>query len=214
MVHRAPLRAKYAVLLILTTTLMLWREPVVIAVILALVFTLYAAASLPREFLKPWRSGWVVLVFAGLARWVSGIWGPASLSPVEAIAPAAVVMIAVFGALASARLLIISTPGTELLDGLERFFGMLGPLGVNPQASALGVNVMLRSIPWIAGAVLRNAEALASRGLRRRPLRLMAPVLVATVGHARATGEALTARGLPSGLGDERRQERPAKRLH
>lgn len=201
-VHRCPLWAKYAVLLTLSAVLVFWRQPLVVGVTVAVVLALYLAASLPREFLAPWRRGWPLLLFAGIARFISGIWGPTPAPPLEALGPALVVVTAVFGALAAARLLVITTPGTELLDGLERFFGILRPVGVNPEAAALAVNVMIRSIPWVGGAVRRNAEALASRGLRRGPVRLMGPVLVATVGHARATGEALAARGLPGDHGE------------
>jgi biotin transport system permease protein len=199
-VHRAPLGAKYAVLLVLTVVLVAWRQPVVVGAVLVGVSGLYLLAGLLGEFLAPWRRGWPLLLFAGAARWASGVWGPDPLSPVDALVPALVVVAAVFGALAAARLLVITTPGTELLDGLARFFGLFRRLGVNPEAAALAVNVMLRTIPWIAAAVHAHAEALASRGLRRGPVRLMGPVLVATVGHARATGEALAARGLPAGL--------------
>ncbi|WP_168199785.1 energy-coupling factor transporter transmembrane component T [Citricoccus sp. SGAir0253] len=197
-VHRAPLGLKYLVLLAVSVTLVLWREPVVVAPVLALVAGLHVLAGLPRELLAPWRRGWPLLVFAGLARWASGAWGPAGLPPLEAVGPALVVVAAVFGALAAARLLVITTPGTELLDGLARFFGAFRRLGVDPEAAALAVNVMLRSIPWVGAAVRAQSEALAARGLRRGPVRLMGPVLVATVGHARATGEALAARGLPA----------------
>lgn len=197
-VHHSPLWAKYVVLLVLSAVLVFWRHPVVVALGLAVVFALYLVAALPRDFLAPWRRGWPLLLFAGVARFISGIWGPTAAGPLEALGPALVVVAAVFGALAAARLLVITTPGTALLDGLESFFGVLRPIGVNPEAAALAVNVMIRSIPWVGGAVRRNAEALASRGLRRGPVRLMGPVLVATVGHARATGEALAARGLPA----------------
>lgn len=196
-VHRSRLSSKYLVLLALTVVLVAWRVPVVVSLGLVAVFTLYLGAGLPREFLAPWRRGWPLLMFAGAARWASGVWGPDRLSPLEALGPALVVMTAVFAALAAARLLIITTPGTELLDGLARFFGAFRRLGVDPEASALAVNVMLRSIPWVGAAVRAHSEALASRGLRRGPVRLMGPVLVATVGYARTTGEALTARGLP-----------------
>ncbi|WMY77321.1 CbiQ family ECF transporter T component [Citricoccus sp. I39-566] len=196
-IHRCPLWAKYVVLLMLSAVLVFWRHPVVVAAALAVVLGLYLAALLPRDFLAPWRRGWPLLLFAGVARFVSGVWGPTAAAPLDALGPALVVVAAVFGALAAARLLVITTPGTELLDGLETFFEVLRPLGVHPGPAALAVNVMIRSIPWVGGAVRRNAEALASRGLRRGPVRLMGPVLVATVGHARATGEALAARGLP-----------------
>lgn len=197
-VHRAPLGTKYLVLLAVTAVLVAWRQPLVTGPVLAVVFGAYLAAGLPREFLAPWRRGWPLLAFAGVARFASGVWGPAALSPTAALGPAAVVVAAVFGALAAARLLVITTPGTDLLDGLARFFGLFRRLGVDPEAAALAVNVMLRSIPWVGAAVRAQSEALAARGLRRGPVRLMGPVLVATVGHARATGEALAARGLPA----------------
>lgn len=198
LIHRVPLSTKYLVLLGVTIVLMIWRVPLVVSLGLVVVFGLYLLARLPGEFLAPWRRGWPLLVFAGAARWVSGVWGPDQLTLLEALGPALVIMTAVFGALTAARLLVITTPGAELLDGLASFFGLFRRVGVDPEATALAVNVMLRSIPWVGAAVRAHSEALASRGLRRRPSRLLGPVLVATVGHARATGEALSARGLPA----------------
>lgn len=201
-VHRCPLAVKYAVVLVVTLAVVLWRGPLVIGGALAAVGVLYAVAGLIGELPAPLRRAWPLLLAVGLARWVSEVWvapDPAAPTPdlVLAAGNAAVVVAGVYAALAAARLLLLTTPGPDLLDGLERFFGLFRPLGVDARAAALAVNVMVRSIPWIGAAVQETSEALAARGLRRTPTRLMLPVLVRTVGYARVTGEALAARGLP-----------------
>ncbi|MEU3845848.1 CbiQ family ECF transporter T component [Micrococcus terreus] len=201
-VHRAPLGLKYLVVLAVTVLVVSWRAPLVALAALAVVVVLHGAAGLIGEFLAPLRRLWPLLLVVGLARWISEVWvrpaGQAAGPDVgAAVLNAGVVVVGVYAALTAARLLLLTTPGPDLLDGMERFFGLFRPLGVHPQAAALAVNVMVRSIPWVGTAVEETSEALAARGVRRTPQRLMLPVLVATVGYARATGEALVARGLP-----------------
>lgn len=205
-VHRAPLGLKYLVVLSVTVLVVSWRAPLVACAVLAVVVVLYGRAGLGGEFLAPLRRLWPLLLVVGLARWISEVWvRPTPDAPAPDLGGAAmnagVIVAGVYAALTAARLLLLTTPGPELLDGMERFFGLLRPLGVHPQAAALAVNVMVRSIPWVGTAVDQTSEALAARGLRRTPQRLMLPVLVATVGYARATGEALAARGLPEDQG-------------
>lgn len=201
-VHRTPLGLKYLVVLAVTLLVVSWRAPLVACAVLAVVVVLHAVAGLAREFLAPLRTLWPLLLIVGLARWVSEVWVrrvPEAPAPdlAEAALNAGVIVAGVYAALTAARLLLLTTPGPELLDGMERFFTVLRPVGVNPQAAALAINVMVRSIPWVGTAVQETSEALAARGLRCTPQRLMLPVLVSTVGYARATGEALAARGLP-----------------
>lgn len=202
-VHRAPLWVKYLVVLAITLGVILWRGPVLVLGALVVVGILYVVAGMGGQMVAPLRWMWPLLLLVGVARWISAVWvrpqdGSPAPDPMEAVLTAVVVVGGVYAALTAARLLILTTTGPALLEGLERFFGLLRPLGVNPAAAALAVNVMVRSIPWVGTAVRQTSEALAARGLRRTPARLMLPVLVATVGYARATGEALAARGLPA----------------
>ncbi len=55
---------------------------------------------------------------------------------------------------------------------------------------------MVRSVPFIAGAFTDVRDAARARGIERNPFVLVTPVIIQTVAYARATGDALAARGL------------------
>ena len=56
---------------------------------------------------------------------------------------------------------------------------------------------MIRSIPFLAGAVQDARDAAWARGRSRNPAALLTPAVVGSVAYAQRTGEALEARGLP-----------------
>ena len=58
---------------------------------------------------------------------------------------------------------------------------------------------MLRSVPALLTTATEVRDAARARGLDRSPRALLVPTAVRTVARARATGEALAARG----IGDE-----------
>ena len=72
----------------------------------------------------------------------------------------------------------------------------LARFGADPERFSLTVALMLRSIPYVIGAFADVRDAARARGLERNLLARSLPVVIATVGYARATGEALAARGL------------------
>lgn len=102
-------------------------------------------------------------------------------------------------AIVTARLLTLTTSTTDLLDALVGALRGLRRLGVNPDAVALMVALMLRSIPFLAGAVADARDAARARGMERRLPMLLTPAVVGAVAYAQRTGEALQARGLPEG---------------
>jgi biotin transport system permease protein len=67
---------------------------------------------------------------------------------------------------------------------------------VDPEVVALTLGVMLRSVPWVAGAFTEVRDSARARGLERSPRAVVVPVVLHTVAYARRTGEALAARGL------------------
>jgi energy-coupling factor transporter transmembrane protein EcfT len=74
---------------------------------------------------------------------------------------------------------------------------------VNPQAVTLTIALMIRSIPFLAGAVQDARDAARARGKDRNPALLLTPAVVGAVAYAERTGEALHARGLPEDLQPE-----------
>ena len=58
------------------------------------------------------------------------------------------------------------------------------------------VGIMLRAIPALLETFAETRDAARARGLDRSPRALLVPAAVRTVSRARATGDALAARGL------------------
>ncbi|MFM9272720.1 energy-coupling factor transporter transmembrane component T family protein [Pseudarthrobacter sp. NKDBFgelt] len=96
----------------------------------------------------------------------------------------------------AASLLTATTPVQRLLDGVVRAAGPFKRFGADPERFALTIAIMLRSIPYIAGAFADVRDSARARGLERNPRALILPVFITSVAFARQTGEALAARGL------------------
>ncbi|HEY5483882.1 MAG TPA: energy-coupling factor transporter transmembrane protein EcfT [Propionibacteriaceae bacterium] len=99
-------------------------------------------------------------------------------------------------ALYATRLLTLTTPIPELVDGIATACRPLRLIRVDPDRIALSVAVMLRSLPHLLGAFDDVRDAMTARGIRRNPVAYVAPVVVRAVAYAYATGDALAARGL------------------
>ena len=96
----------------------------------------------------------------------------------------------------AASLLTATTPLQRLLDGVVSLARPFRRFGADPERFALTIAIMLRSIPFIAGAFSDVRDSARARGLERNPRALVLPVFITTVAYARQTGEALAARGL------------------
>ncbi|MDO5677471.1 MAG: CbiQ family ECF transporter T component [Propionibacteriaceae bacterium] len=100
-------------------------------------------------------------------------------------------------AILAARMLTLTTSTADLLDALTRGLQVLKYLRINPDAVALMVALMLRSIPFLAGSIEDARAAARARGKERNLALLLTPAVVNAVAYAQRTGEALHARGLP-----------------
>lgn len=100
-------------------------------------------------------------------------------------------------AILAARLLTLTTSTADLLDALTRGLQVLKYVRINPDAVALMVALMLRSIPFLAGSIEDARAAARARGKERNLALLLTPAVVNAVAYAQRTGEALHARGLP-----------------
>jgi biotin transport system permease protein len=96
----------------------------------------------------------------------------------------------------AASLLTATTPLHRLLDGVVSLARPFRRFGADPERFALTIAIMLRSIPFIAGAFADVRDSARARGLERNLRALVLPVVITTVAYARHTGEALAARGL------------------
>ncbi|NVM94876.1 energy-coupling factor transporter transmembrane component T family protein [Arthrobacter wenxiniae] len=191
-VHRLPLWLK-AVLLLAVAVLCLASPAVSVAAgaavttaVLLVVVAGHALAGLPRGRL--WRAVRLMLVFLVLIaayQW----WQNGAVVAWQVVA-------AIVATVLASNILTATTPVDELLDGLAAVVRPLERLGADPERFSLTVALMLRSIPFVIGAFSDVRDAARARGLERNLLARSLPVVIATVGYARATGEALSARGL------------------
>ncbi len=98
-----------------------------------------------------------------------------------------------------ATLVTATTPVDDILDVLVRLLGPLRRFGANPERVALAFSLTIRAIPTTLEVARTSRDAAAARGLERDPRARLVPLVVRVVANARATGEALDARG----IGDE-----------
>ncbi|ASN20368.1 energy-coupling factor transporter transmembrane component T family protein [Arthrobacter sp. YN] len=151
--------------------------------------------------------GLFMLTGAGLRRLVRAIWMVMPILLVIGLfqwwqlgAPtAARIVLNVLVCVVAASVLTASTPVQDLLDGVVALAKPFRRVGADPERFALTIAVMLRSIPFIAGAFSDVRDSARARGLERNPRALVLPVFITTVAYARQTGDALAARGLGEG---------------
>lgn len=95
-----------------------------------------------------------------------------------------------------AGLVTLTTSTSALLAGLERLFGPLRKVGIDPFRLSLLLSLTLRSVPIIAELTGRIREAQHARGARVLLRAFAVPLVVGVLRYADLLGEALTARGL------------------
>lgn len=185
-VHRAPLWLKFLLVLGCGMASFLIADWAVAAGALALLSLLFllSGAGVAR-LVRAVRPVLPVLLAIGLFQW----W--------QLGAPtAARIVLNVLVCVVAASVLTATTPVQALLDGVASLAGPFRRFGADPERFALTIAIMLRSIPFIAGAYADVRDSAKARGLERNPRAIVLPVFITTVAFARQTGEALAARGL------------------
>lgn len=187
LLHRSPLWFKAVLCLSLSTAVLVARQPVPTAAGLALLlFLLMGGARLSlRRVLGVLLPLLPVLALLAVYSWFSR--GPEAAF----VVPGGIAVCVL-----AARLLTVTTPGQELLDGLVYLVRPLRALGADPERFALALSIMVRSIPYLVGSLTDLRDAAKARGLQRSPRAVVIPVVVNAVAYAQATGQALAARGL------------------
>ena len=174
-----------------------------------LVMLLAGASSVLVD--HPWQAGLAVLV-------VLGGYLVAGLSVGTALRQARPVLwilgfVAVFHVLASgweralvfvgvivalvllAALVTLTTRTTEMIDAVVRALGPLRRVGVNPERFGLLLALSIRSVPVVVGLAEEVRDAQRARGLTASPRAFAVPLIVRSLRHADALGDALVARG-------------------
>ncbi|HVK28297.1 MAG TPA: energy-coupling factor transporter transmembrane component T [Nocardioides sp.] len=84
----------------------------------------------------------------------------------------------------------------RLVDAITRWLGPFRRVGVRPELVALAFSLLVRGIPLTLEIAAETRDAARARGLERNPRAYLTPLVIRVVAHARATGEALHARGV------------------
>lgn len=95
-----------------------------------------------------------------------------------------------------AAVLTATTAVDDLLDTLVRLLGPFRRVGVNPEKVSLAFSLVLRAIPSTLEVAEQTRDAAIARGLQRSPRARLTPLVIRVVAQARATGDALHARGI------------------
>jgi biotin transport system permease protein len=185
-IHRLPAGIKLVLLAatgVALTVLNLWWEPVAV---LSVVLACYLLAGFPvRTLAAQLRSmSWVLLAISVFQLVVSG-WQ----SMVDVIVTLAAMVLA-------AGLVSLTTGMEALTEVLLRILRPFRRFGVAPERMALLISLSVRSVSVIAGLAQEVRDAQRARGLGGSARAFAVPLLVRSLRHAEALGEALIARGL------------------
>lgn len=184
--HRLPAGAKLLGLVLLGLVVVLVRGPVSAVVALGVAVGLGAYAGLTaREGLRTLRGLLLVAVLLGGFQ----VWNNGWARAVESVGDLLALVVL-------ATVLTLTTPVDEVLDALVRALRPLRRLGVDPDRVALTISLALRAIPTTVAIAEETRDAALARGLERSPRARLVPLVVRVVSHARATGDALHARGV------------------
>lgn len=190
-VHRAPLWLKATVIVLASLATLVAGHPAATGAAALLTVLGYAGAGLLRELPRPLTLMWPVLLILGAYQfWSAGIWTALTVTGNITVCALA------------ARLLVLTVPVPELLDGVVALVRPLRVLGADPERFGLALALMLRSVPYLLGSAADVRNSAKARGLERNPRALAVPVVIRAVAYAQQTGDALAARGIgePDGM--------------
>ncbi|TWG92942.1 biotin transport system permease protein [Nocardioides sp. J9] len=184
--HRLPVGTKLLGLVALSVVAVVFRGPETTTglLVLAVALCLVAGVRLGRaaRALRGILVGMILL--AAYQTWQRG-------------AEHAFVVVGAFVALVLlATAFTTSTSVERMIDAITRWLGPFRRFGVRPDLVALAFSLMIRGIPLTLEIAGETRDAARARGLERSPRAYLTPLVIRVVAHARATGDALHARGI------------------
>ena len=184
-VHRAPAGLKLALLIAAAVGTHWLRSPVRIGAAAVGVTALYVLARIPvRVAWAQVRPLLALMVVLGAFHAIVAGWR------------AAVVVVGALVLLAAlAALVTLTTRTTALVDTVVRVLGPLRRVGVDPERVGLVLALGIRAVPVVAGFAAEIRDAQRARGLTASPTAFAVPLIVRSLRHADAQGDALLARG-------------------
>lgn len=184
--HRARAGTKLLLLLVVGAGSVLldeaWQVGAAIAAVLALY--LVAGLSLRTALVQARPLAWVLGLLAAFHVVVSG-WQRAT----EVIG--VILMLVLLAALVT-----LTTRTSAMVDAVVRALGPLRRVGVDPERLGLLLALAIRSVPVVAGLAAEVRDAQRARGLTASPRAFAVPLIVRSLRHADALGDALVARGV------------------
>lgn len=184
--HRAPAGLKLLVMVGAGGLSVLLDQVWQVSAALAVVLVGYAAAGLSwRTVARQLRPlVWVAVFTAAFHVLVNG-W------------ERAVVVVGVLAVLLLlAALVTLTTRTTDLVDAVVLGCRPLRMLRVDPERVGLVIALGIRCVPVVVGLAEGVRDAQRARGLAASPRAFAVPLIVRSLRHADALGEALSARGL------------------
>ena len=184
--HRAPAGLKLLLLVAVGAVSFLLDTPWQVGTALGLVVLGYLVAGLsaPTLLRQARPLLWLLLAIGAFHVLVSG-WA-------RALVVTGVILVLVL----LAGLVTLTTRTTDLVDTLVRVLRPLRPLGVDPDRVGLLLALSIRSVPVVVGIAEEVRDAQRARGLRGSPRAYAVPLVIRSLRHADALGEALVARGV------------------
>ena len=184
--HRAPVGTKLSGLLVLSILAVALRGVSTTAalIVLAVLACVVAGVRL-RRAARALRGILVAMaLLAAYQAWQQG-------------AEHAFVVVGALVALALLATAFTTTTSVErMIDAITRWLGPFRRFGVRPELVALAFSLMIRGIPLTLEIAAETRDAARARGLERSPRAYLTPLVIRVVAHARATGDALHARGI------------------
>lgn len=184
--HRAPAGAKLAGLAAAGSGVLLLTEPFAVGAAALVVVALYAVAGAgPRVLWSQVRALRLVVPVLLLVQWFT-----LGFATAVVLTARLVVLVALAG------LVLVTTRTSEVLAAIERGLRPLGRAGVDVARVALVLSLAVRAVPVVAALAGRVRDACCARGREHDVRAYAVPLVVASLRHADATGDALRARGL------------------
>jgi biotin transport system permease protein len=95
-----------------------------------------------------------------------------------------------------AALVTLTTRTTAMVDAVVAVCRPLRRVGVDPERVGLLLALSIRSVPVVVGIAEEVRDAQRARGLQSSPRAYAVPLVIRSLRHADALGEALAARGV------------------
>lgn len=186
LLHRAPAGLKLALLAVFALVVVLADGPASALVALGVALLLQLVSRVPwHRTTRGLVPTLVIAAMIGGYQWWARDWQTAVEVAVDLVALVLV-----------STLVTATTRADALLDVLARMGRPLRHVGLSPELFGLTVGLFLRTIPVLVRTTTETRDAARARGLERNPRAVLVPAAVRMVAHARATGDALAARGL------------------